>query len=865
MNSKTIVRRTLPLIIALAIVIIVAVSCTLFSRDKEVPQISKPNEAFLTVDGIKVSNGQIYKDIKFSSGVQSLMDLIDKELLQKTKNAEGVDYYSAVSEEAIDEEIEKAIFLNGRGNDEEANEKTIANWKRTQYLSYGQKTEEDYKNAYRLTLAKRQYTRDQLAKDENLIKDTDITTYYDANYEKSYWVVVVKYNTLQEAKNALAQLNIIVEKVTEEDTKKEIDKWVWAGTKTPLTLEEIKQAHIDLYNNANAFKAPGYPNNADPSKNLILGANQYTITDGKIVFNTTLDENEDSPKNLFYNTTAELNKLSSSLTNEVSGMDSFTKEAATLEKTYIRNPLAAGSNYYFALKIDFVLPEEIYDEEGEVTNEELKDEIFEKVLDTKVTSTAISENMAKLRKGLVIYDAQIEASYISSYDPKHKETKEESKTVVAEITGTDIKVTADELFVELTRVYGAKSAYSLYLREMILRSEHNDIYNVDTKKVLNKTKWEEINEQLDQLKTTFANGQWVDPSYGWNNFLRDYYNLEDEDALRVDLVYSRALTEYNKTLYKTTEEVYTNIYQPKMQEIYDKYFSASGIHLLISKNNEAGNPISPLDETSENKWTAYEKELAKELYDLVLDKLSTIRPDKIQTFLQTTIISEYENAPKFVANKAQTIEGQPVYSELKDWINLDSEDYLYSKFKSAGLSIKFETLSNITPGQMVEPFENAVRTIWEKAETNNSFGDTKIIYDKTLSNNEYLETEFGYHVYVNTNTVNRPNIKSGDEVTLVGLPAYKDIMVHERTPLEGEETRVLTNLETRSISTFYSPIRTEMQGQNYQQIQIANMLLDFIEEGKVDFANDDFLAVYEQNLKYTIELSYENLKYFKAE
>lgn len=861
MNSKTIFRRTLPLIIALALIIIVTVLFTVFSKDKKIPQISNANGTFLKVDDITVNNDEVYKDVKFSYGIGTLVDLLDIKLLSTTKNADGVDYYSAVTQEEIDDRIEETIFPSGRSGDDEADEKTIKTWERTQFVSYGLKDEDDYNRTYRLTIAKEKYTKDQLAKDEDLIDDDDISTYYDENYEKAYWVVLVKYNTSKEATDALNQLGIKAEKV--ETDGKTADKWVWAETSTPLTLEEIKQAHIDLYNNAYAYKAPGYPNASNPELNKILGSNQYTVKDGVITFNTTLSDEEDSPSNWFYYKASDLSALSSSLTTEISGMDSFTTEDATLERTYIRNPLSAGSYYYFALKITYELPEDLFDEDGEVVNQELYDEIYAKVLEEKVTSSTILEKMNELRSqdgNLIIYDATLEAKYISSYDSKHKETKKESSNIVLEILGTDIKITADDLFEELKELYGAKTAYSLYFREMVLHSEYNDIYDVDTEKVLNKKKWEEIKEEVDSIKSTFASGQWVDPSYGWNNFLRDYYNLNSETELKIDLVYSRALEEYQETLYETTEEVYENIYVPKMQEIYDEYFSSTGIHLLIYKEDEDGNTVSPLEE---GKWTAYEKSLAEELYDLILDDISKLRPSKIETYLETTLVEAYENAPRFLADTIQDVDYQPVYSEEKDWLDLDADSYKYSKYKSAGLLIKYQDLSTITAGQMVEPFENAVKTIWKEAEAKNIFNDDIVIYGKNYE--DYLVTEFGYHVYINTSTNQRPSVTVSSESKVAAIPSYKDIMVYEGTPVEGEEDRELTTLETKGITTFYSPIRSEMSGTYYIQIKMSEELLELVDEDKVEFTDEGLLELYKRSLNYNVELAYESLTYFEAD
>jgi hypothetical protein len=873
MNSKTIVKRTLPLIIALVIVIIVAVSCTIFAGDKENPTIDNQDADFLKIGDISVSNQSVYKDLKFKYGAQTLIDMIDKDLLDKTMNSNGVSYYDAVTEVQINDAIEKAMFPNGRTGDTEADAKQVAQWERENYLA-GLRTSDAYKAAFRLTLAKKQYTRDKLEAQEDVVTDAAISSYYSSNYRKSYWVLVIQYNTLKEANNALSQIDVTSYdvKYTENGVEKTVKKWIKAGTKEAqeplvLTEEEIKQAHIDLYNNANAKNAPGYPNTGTPSKNIVLGADQYTVVDSKINFNTSLVEvaegAEDSPKNLFYYTSAELDALSSSLTSAVSSLSTYMSEGAKLEKTYFTTPKAAGSKYFFAFKIQFEESIELY-KDGKVINTELENEIKQILIDGLVTDTEIATKMAALRKGtdkdsqLVIYDSSLESSYISGYDAEHKETKKEEAKIIARVGDTTYK--AQQLFEELNNLYGVSSSYVLYLREMLLQSDYNKIYNVKTEKVIDEEEWNGIKEEIQYLKTSFANGSFgVDPSYGWEKFLKDYNNVESEKALLIDLLYDRVFKEYSKEIAQTTEDLFNTVYLPNMKKIQDKYLSATGIHLLIYKLDKKGAIVDPNDTKNPEKWTAYEIAAAEELYVSVLEKLEKVHPDNYQTILQTEIISEYDNAPRFVANLEQQVEGQPVYNPLMDWIKLEAKDYLYSKAKTAGLVIKFESLT-ISGGQMVEPFENAVRKIWDEAEKNNEFGETVVVYDQEFE--DYLVTEFGYHVYVNLTTTNRPNVKTGEVTDIAQLPAYKDILVYEDRPVEGEKDRELTNLESKQITTFYSPINKEIAGDAYKQLKISNMLLEKMTN--VTFANASLKDVLMTTLNYNVEKSYESLTYIKS-
>ena len=89
MNKKTIVNRTLPLIIALFVVIVVAICVTAFSGSKVTPMVENKNDAYLTVDlgyekPIEISKEELYGKLKNgSNGLGYLVDILDSKLLSE--------------------------------------------------------------------------------------------------------------------------------------------------------------------------------------------------------------------------------------------------------------------------------------------------------------------------------------------------------------------------------------------------------------------------------------------------------------------------------------------------------------------------------------------------------------------------------------------------------------------------------------------------------------------------------------------------------------------------------------------------------------------------------------------------------------
>lgn len=877
MNSKTIMRRTMPLIIALAVIIIIAVSCTILTKNKRVPSFNEydPDGVFLEAGDVIITNRQIYEDLKSQMGIGTLVDMLDKQLLKQLKNANNQNYYDAVSEEEIDEAIEKDKFPDGRTGDEEKDQKTEENWEKGMFL-YGYTTEELIRENFRLTLARRHYVRDRLEKeyldslendddDDDTITGDDIEDYYDDNYTKSYWTVVVGYYTLEEAEAALSQLNIVVKQ--KEVNGKKVDTWFDARTDKELTADDIMKAFIDLYNNRYSNKAKNYPN-ANPLDNLVVREGvHYTLVDGKIVFNTTLvDEEKEYPqedKNLFYYTKAELDKLDKGIASYVEGLDAYLAEGSELLQSFSVKPKTwtNADNYYYVFKIQYQDPVDL---------EDVKDEIIEKILDERLDQTGtIKKELAELRreyKDFLIYDPVLEAAYISGYDSTFPKTNKESKNLVARFNGVEYSV--DQLFKQLSVQYGPLSVIDFYNYESLLYSEYNKIYEYKGKhqegKVLDKKAWKDIEFQVETTKRNFSNGVYESSgyprTYGWKNFLRDYYinnygiMVEDEHDLKMYFLYQKVIEEFKDQTTKTTQTLWDEIYAPQMQKMYDEFLSAQGYHLLIFKEDAEGKPTDP------ETWTDYEREIAQELYDEILAELKTKRTTKMRKFLETEVIEAYENTPRFVAHLPQDIASQPKYSEETDWIIPDAEDYRFAKYKTAGLKVKFESLT-ITAGKMVKPFEEAVREIWNEAEANDNFGSNIVVYDKSYEK-DYIVTEYGYHIYVNTQTTKRPNTTVNGETVILTLPSLDLVKRYEEFE-ENDLDSDLTRAEEQSIKQYFTPIRDELRGSNYTQLQFMYMTLENLDSFKFTDPDVNKENQVERIVQFYIDTYYDSLKYVK--
>lgn len=869
MNSKSIVKRTLPLIIALVVIIAVALIFTLFSGAKPNPNISNPDGVFMKSGEVEINNEQMYKELKQAYGYNTLLEMMDKYLLGKAKDKNGKPYYASIDQlseaalDEIDERIEKAIFPNGRTGVEADDEKTIKTWEDNMFMSLGLKNRDQIREYYNLIIARENYVRDtyrkkyedSLADDEidDLITESDIKTYYESNYQNKHWVIVIPYNTSQEAKDALGQIGIEIKQIKDENDRN-ITAWVRGGTEDQLGEEEIKLAFITLFNNANAYKAVGYPNNANPSLNIVVREGvHYTVEGGNIVFNTTFDEdleaeNIQEDANLFYHTMAELTAMNANLGSYINReLRSITNESASLLQTYSVNPktFSGANKYYFVLKIA---------QEEAVAQSEVEDEIITKIIDSRVASqqaTILKELRASYRDngGFIIYDTLLESKYISQ-DKDHPLTKKKSETTVLQIG--DYEVTADQLFAELSKRYGEIESIRFFGTEYLLYSEYNKIYEYKGRDqegtVLDQSAWNDILDLIDLEKTKLGSGQYEEqgfPStYGWKKFLNEYFGVENEDELKITFLYNEVQKEFAKAMAETTQETWDEIYLPQMNKIYNTFINARGMHILIHRQDETGKIIDPED------WNEYEIELAEELHSLIIDRLEKATPAQLETLMRSTIGSEYTNAPKFLAGLTQVIENQPVQTPDNEWLKLTLDSYKYSKYKSAGFLIKFEELT-ITAGQMVKPFEDAVREIWDEAIANNVSGDHFELYK------DFIVTEFGYHVYYNTYVSGRTKGTKAGVETEVEIPTRETVLKYEEDTNHGD----LDAYTKLGITTYYTPIRNELRGQYYPQLQLNIKLLadlDNTEFVRFSFNDTDYL---ERAIKLYNDAYYRQLRY----
>lgn len=849
MNSSTVFKKTLPLIVILLIIIGAAVTCTALKKTKANPVFENRDEVYLsTKEGdntYTITKGQMYDELKNSVGLSSLIIKVNKDILKK----EG--YLDKVTDDEIAKKIEEATFEDGK---EDLTSEEIAEAEKkfsdNMFSSYGLKDENEIKEYYRLVLAKEAFAKAKLEEeikekddkakenDEKYFPDSKYTSYYNEHYQQEFWAIVVPYTTETQAKNALAQLGIVVH-YKDSKVSDDFSSWKWIAKDEKgdykvdsdgkyvegevLTAKEVVKAMIDLYNAVYAYKLKNYP-----TERLVLNeGKQYSLDEfGNYVFNTTVSETDETLNTLHY-TYSELSDYQTGILNSMrNNWVAYTanSEVNASAKWYTPTPqnYNSGSLYCFCLKIAEAQPKVLDD---------VKSEIYEELKKEVLTTTYIETKMAELRAkyNFTIYDTDLESTYISSmknYKVTHKATKTAKKDIIASID--EIDYTVNDFYTLMDSNYGVSVIMSLLNYERFMTNKDFNKYYAYKSNLSEKKKWtdsekyKEMKEQIANEKLVFTSGSYSSYGYSpdsmtWLEFIKSVYGANDENELLIQYLYNDIVSDYQKSLKDVSEveedSTLWKFYVEKMEEIKNAYFKVEGIHLLICIYNDpkdaTDSKATPLDP---EEWTEEQIKLAKELHNQILDYVSNEEGDIEAKF--EDIADAFKKAMKYLPNLEQNIDAQPVVGgESYKFKNIE-----VSKFRSAGLSVKYEDLGEFTNGKMVEEFDKAVKSIWDENPSN----DEMVIYK------EYLQTVYGFHVYANLKTTPLAEWTSKDEKTTGILPTLEMVKKY----LKDEKDETLTETEKTAITTYYSPIATELGGsynsyiEEYKALQALDINLE---------------------------------------
>ena len=491
-------------------------------------------------------------------------------------------------------------------------------------------------------------------------------------------------------------------------------------------------------------------------------------------------------------------------------------------KSYTVKPVSVGDYYFLFIKLEQTDEVEL--------NDEIKAEIVEKMTEELYSANNLEKMYYENHKdnNLKIYDKFLEAIYEYNYNTFYgttlglkeydelKESKKTKKSIVASVDGKEI--TADELFTVLEDKYGATYVKSYLDTYYIINSEFNtylnpykDIKDKDFVKSLLKSDIASFkqNFELDYFTYSYLSYYGFIPnfpaSYGWKDFIHDYFNANSEEELLISKNYGGAI--YTKVLEAYQDDLKAKGYgyeglKKLMEESLKDAYSVDVMNLVISVDyNYDSEPDTKIvksneKDTSKENWTEEQIKLAEELSALVLTNYDDV--------LATGSISDKMNEVVKVYNEA-------AYEYAEDFVPQTTVEELQvklAKFKKAGLSISFEKSAAYTnTSSLVEEFHEAMREIWTYANENGLvYDEDKALEDASYSNpivdglkynvvnengNYAFASSYGFHAVI-VETAYEP----------VEIPTELEIKLYEASneysSLVEELTTANTNLESAS-------------------------------------------------------------------
>ena len=809
MNKGIIIRASL-IFSSFLIIILVAVGCELFDGEAVEAQISNPDGVYVSVDGLDITNEELWDVMKNVDGLEYLFDYVEEYLL--------ADYIEDLTQEEIDAEIRLLTYLT---KDEEViadimdNEELHQDYldafrQNVAVLGYDVDDQESLNEFVGLSIAKRNYVKELLmnetdAESRYYIQPSAFETFYRANNKGNVCSLDIRFQNTQELDQVLRSMNYIINfqsdigLYTGTGDASEMSKADFTEDNTRvLTDEEVWEMYVKVYNYMNPYKTQL----SETITKEDFCANHADIAvknfDELTEFKADQDPNVILAQYIFDELDLEDDKLDYTFTdNEVIG--DFVVMS-------------------FKLTQDDVTAWEDLDAAAQ---NEVKAELFEQAATDQLIAAAMEELYEE--NGLEIFDPQLQLKYEFqagiTYDNKG------SETLVAKLNDKDI--TADDLFEYMEGRIGVFYTLEVAKIKVLVNSDaYTEMYGDSHDYINNKSdKMVEHRDSLREMKSIFSSNGYSSYGYSssamtWEEFIYLAFGVESE----ADLIEAMFVVNELQFDFKFDQVKYASAVA-YMQDKIDRYFSLNVSHLLIYVDMD--NDFTPDD--------------FSDFYD-GLDAAEKVEFDALKVAFENT-----------VKVKLETMTLEEVVSEYTATLMTDTDSDWY-EFKNYGFFIMTENLGEIdhfTSESLDEDFAASLKRIYNDYQ--NDKDELQWIDDQiTMS-------DFGIHFITATKGQNFDMKSAEFEFTTenqddysVGSDNDSDLPSAAQVQLwldikdadaKGEPTDdiLLPGTVKAAIDYYYGPVYNAYMSQTAFSINMGQYLLD----NNVTYTNDNVANVTE--------------------
>lgn len=772
-NIKNSFTKILLFLLVIGTIIVTGCSC----KDDPTPTPPFPEvkeeDIYLTVKqgelSYNISKNDMYINMKNNYGTGVIADWCDDLILRTVSKKDmyktlfgnnsafdsysDVKYWDKVTTEDAKAELDKNMFPDGKEGLTDEEIKNITKEFYDNFAIYGYFTELEVIDYYHKQLSALELAKDYQEMYRGSI-DFDNSSYqnhYKGNYYDEFYMILIPFSSMESYYGTLQNLGISIKSGSKENAC-----WIWEDSQTQLSVKEVIDVYIKMYQETNLFKASV----TDASK-LVKGVD-YTLVDGVYQFNTT-------DKGQLYYSASQSKRLNSDLYNLLSSEFVSYSSESTNEKNdwYWAMGYEFDGTFYTCLMLDRT-PKMAYTDARPIIRDVL--------LANELNSDYAIEIMLLMRQayGLMIYDQFIQNGYINYYGSGTiPENTVDNGDVV--VTFKNTLLTKDDLFELMDQRFGAQTAVELVnYYNALYDKEINDVYDLTKEdpeeRILRKERWTFAWETAEMEKADFEAGTYLKygypPSYGWENFLEAIYNVRTTQELayhylRENCLYDYLVKKYDINNYGESSLLWQSI-EKKLNELTSEEHYSVGFLFGIYILDENGERALTSD------YSATQTALVKELYEKVLDYLL----EDVEKFDERieSIIELYNLTP-------YSFEDDPSGTGL----NL-------TKYKSKGIMIGFESMGTVSYSDYEGDLYTAIKALYEA----NPDSSGTAIYGKDGSGYKYVQGSRSYYIYINTSNPTTANVDGRKAPTYAECAEFIDCLINEKeSSLTSEQESVV--------------------------------------------------------------------------
>ncbi|MCF7927252.1 MAG: hypothetical protein K9L74_06750 [Candidatus Izimaplasma sp.] len=631
MNKGIIIKASIMLGF-FAVVLGLAYGCSVVKDNEKTPMLSNPDDVYLTVNDITVTNQDLWDLMKVKDGLNYLTQYTEEEMLKDT--------ITSLTDDEIEEMITLMIYgtldeyqLQEIKDDPELDEDYQEQFRQSLVvLGFDASNPEDRREFAELATAKRKVTKEYIlnanSDDELAVTAEKVESYYTDNYQGNSCVLDVRFSSNDEANLVLKEFNLV------PNFEGGLGKYIGSDPIEDVAVDDFTLDNTVLLDEDAAFneyiKLYNYMN---PSDSPIAESIEYADFCANYAdeFNHNFEE---------------------------MGQGRSASEPIMTFRNYIFNILGLGEDdqrYAYQVQsvgnfsvLAFKITENDAPDFEDLTANRVA-EIRDEYVDTQINQANITKIINQMKEEIEfeLFDPIFKLQYEFNNQTDSSFDNDGSATVVA--TFGDLEITVDELFDYMAGNIGTYYSIELVKSRYLINSQfYEDTYGDNKDFLENKSdKMVEHRNELRTMKQTFsANGYqqygFSSEEFTWKEFLVLAFGAENESDVIRDLFVVGSLQPYmvvDTIAYEQAEDF--------IQDQFDNYFSLNTKHLLLYLDLDKDFTPDDFDEYLENLSEAEHatyNSLKIDFQNLILDRIDAGKSLKeIEAEFQDSLIGDETN------------------------------------------------------------------------------------------------------------------------------------------------------------------------------------------------------------------------------